>query len=113
MDPKNIPRGLTTLDFFGKFFKCLNLGNNCIYDQKAEFCNKYMQLYSCYSAKSYECECTEYTLNRLEYNIILPTIKKTGRKPRCIREQIIGIVMASERDFDNMTCLRTCNLNAL
>ena len=64
----------------------MNLGNNSIYDQKAEFCNKYMQLYFLLlSKKQYECECTEYTLNRLEYNIILPTIKKTGRKSRCIR----------------------------
>ena len=49
----------------------------------------------------------------LEYNIILPTIENTGRKPCCIREQIIGIVMASERDFDNVTCAWRCNLYAL
>ena len=47
----------------------------------------------------------------LEYNI--PTTEKTGRKPCCIREQIIGIVMASERDFDNVTCVRSCNLHVL
>ena len=40
-------------------------------------------------------------------------IEKTGRKPYCIREQIIGIVMASERDFDNVTCVWCCNLYAL
>ena len=40
----------------------------------------------------------------LEYNIILPTIE-TRRMSCCIREQIIGIVMASERDFDNVTCV--------
>ena len=38
----------------------------------------------------------------LEYNMIFITIQKTGRKPCCIREQIIGIAMA---DFDNVTCV--------
>ena len=37
-----------------------------------------------------------------------PTTEKTGRKPCCIREQIIGIVMASERDFDNVACVWNC-----
>ena len=42
---------------------------------------------------------------RLEYNIVFSSVQKTGRKPCCIREQIIGIVMASQRDFDNVTCV--------
>ena len=50
---------------------------------------------------------------KLEYNIILPTIERTGRKPCCIIEQIIGIVMASGRDFNNVTCVLSCNLYAL
>ena len=44
---------------------------------------------------------------------IFPTIEKTGRKLSCIREQIIGIVMASECDFENVTCIWSCNLHAL
>ena len=39
----------------------------------------------------------------LEYNITAPSIEKTGRKPCSIREHIIGIVMVSECDFDNVT----------
>ena len=35
------------------------------------------------------------------------------RKSCCIREKIIGIVMASERDFDNVTCVWSFNLYAL
>ena len=53
------------------------------------------------------------SITLLEYDIIFPTIEKTGRKPCCVREQIIGIVMASERDFDNVTCVWSCNLYAL
>ena len=34
----------------------------------------------------------------LEYNIILPITEKTERKLCSIREQIIGIAMASERE---------------
>ena len=49
----------------------------------------------------------------LEYNIIFPPLKKTERKPCCIREQIIGIVMASERDLDNVTCVWSLNLYVL
>ena len=41
----------------------------------------------------------------LEYNIFLPIIEKAGEKLRCIREQIIGIAVASERDFGNVTCV--------
>ena len=41
----------------------------------------------------------------LEYNITFLSIEKTERKPCSIRERIIGIVMVSERDFDNVTCL--------
>ena len=36
----------------------------------------------------------------LEYNIVLSIVIKTGRKLCCVREQIIGIVMASEHDLD-------------
>ena len=43
---------------------------------------------------------------RSEYNIIFPTIEKTV-------EQIISIAMASERDFDNVSCVWTCNVYAL
>ena len=39
----------------------------------------------------------------LEYNIILTIIERTGRKPRCIRGQIIGIAMVLEHDFNNVT----------
>ena len=46
----------------------------------------------------------------LEYNIIFPAIEKTERKSCCIREQIIDIVMVSERDFDNVTCVLSCNV---
>ena len=49
----------------------------------------------------------------LEYNIICSTIEKTGRKSCCIREQMIGIAMTSERDFGNVTCVWSCNLHAL
>ena len=49
----------------------------------------------------------------LEYNIIFPTIEKTDRKPCSIREQIIGIVMVSKRDFDNVTCIWSCNVYTL
>ena len=49
----------------------------------------------------------------LEYNITFPSIEKTGRKPCFIREHIIGIVMVSERDFDNVTCVWSCNVYAL
>ena len=49
----------------------------------------------------------------VEYNIIFPTIEKTGRKPCCIREQIIGIAMVSKRDFDNVTCNWSCSSYAL
>ena len=48
-----------------------------------------------------------------EYNIVFPHVEKTGRKPCCIREQIIGIVMASEGDFDNVICEWSCNVYAL
>ena len=49
----------------------------------------------------------------LECDIIFLTVKKTGRKPCCIREQIIGIVLVSLRDFYNLTCVWSCNLYAL
>ena len=54
-------------------------------------------------------QCNPY----LEYNIIFPSIEKTGRKPCSIREHIIGIVMVSKRDFDNVTCVWSCNVYAL
>ena len=50
---------------------------------------------------------------KLEYNITFLSIEKTGRKPCSIREHIIGIVMVSERDFDNVTCVWSCNVYAL
>ena len=49
----------------------------------------------------------------LEYNITFPSIEKTGRKPCSIREHIIGIVIVWERDFDNVTCVWSCNVYAL
>ena len=51
----------------------------------------------------------------LEYNITFPSVEKTstGRKPCTIREHIIGIVIVSELDFDNVTCLWSCNVYAL
>ena len=49
----------------------------------------------------------------LEYNITFFSIEKTGRKPCSIREHIIGIVMVSERDFDNETCVWSYNVYAL
>ena len=49
----------------------------------------------------------------LEYNIIFPTTEKTGRRPCCIREQIIGIEMVSEHDFDNVTCIWSCDVYVL
>ena len=48
-----------------------------------------------------------------EYNIIFPTVEKTGRKPCSIREQIIGIAMVSKRDFDNVTYDLSCNIYSL
>ena len=54
---------------------------------------------------------SEYPVS--EYNIIFPTIEKTGKKPCSIREQIIGITMVSKRDFDNVTCERSCSSYAL
>ena len=48
----------------------------------------------------------------LEYNIILPTIEKTGRKPCCIREQIKDIATVSKRDFDSVTCNWSGNVYA-
>ena len=50
---------------------------------------------------------------RLEHNITFPSIEKTGRKPCSIGEHIIGIVMVSERDFDNVTCVWSGNVYAL
>ena len=47
------------------------------------------------------------------YLLNIPTIEKTERKPCSIREQIIGIVMVSKRDFDNMTYSWSCNMYAL
>ena len=38
----------------------------------------------------------------LDHRITFLSIEKTGRKPCSIREHIIGIVMVSERDFDNV-----------
>ena len=56
----------------------------------------------------------EHCLYRiLEYNIIFPTVEKTGRKPCSVREQIIGIAMVSKRDFDNVTCDWSCSSYAL
>ena len=49
----------------------------------------------------------------LEYNITFPSIEKTGIKPCSIREHIIDIVMVSERDFDNVTCVWSFNVYAL
>ena len=60
---------------------------------------------------------TSYEFNsnkiELEYNITFFSIEKTGRKPCSIREHIIGIVMVSERDFDNLTCVWSYNVYAL
>ena len=41
----------------------------------------------------------------LERNITFPSIEKTGRKPCSVREHIEGVVMVSECDFDNVTCV--------
>ena len=49
----------------------------------------------------------------LEYNITFPSIEKTGRKPCSIREHIIGIVMVSERDSNNVTFVWSCDVYAL
>ena len=46
----------------------------------------------------------------LEYDIIFLTIEKTGRKPCFIREQIIDIAMASERNFATLPAVRSCNV---
>ena len=46
-----------------------------------------------------------YNIYRNEYSIIPPSIEKTGRKPCCIREQIIGIAMVLEHEFDNLICI--------
>ena len=45
-----------------------------------------------------------YVYQILEYNIILLTVEKTERKSCCTEEQIMGIAMVSESDFDNVTC---------
>ena len=57
--------------------------------------------------------CNEYDNSILEYNITFLSIETTGRKPCSIREHIIGIVMVSERDFDNVTCVWSYNVYAL
>ena len=49
----------------------------------------------------------------LEYNIILPAIEKTGKGRAVITEQIISTVMASDRDFENVTWVSSCNLYVL
>ena len=49
----------------------------------------------------------------LEYNTTFHSIEKTGRKLCSIREHIIGIVMVSERGFDNVTCVWSCNVYTL
>ena len=49
----------------------------------------------------------------LEYNITLPFIEKTERKSCSIREHIIDILMVSERDFDNVSCVWSCNVYPL
>ena len=43
------------------------------------------------------------------YSITFPSVEKTGRKLCSIREHIIGIVMVSESDFDNVACIWSCN----
>ena len=45
---------------------------------------------------------THYNVN-VNVNITLLSIERTGRKPCSIREKVIGIVMVSERKFDNLT----------
>ena len=52
-------------------------------------------------------------LVKLECNIICPGFEKTGGKPRCIREQIVGISVVSEYDFDTLTFVWSCNVYAL
>ena len=48
---------------------------------------------------------------KLVCNITFPTIEKTTeRNPYSIREHIIGIVMVSKRDFDNVTYNCSCNI---
>ena len=49
----------------------------------------------------------------LEYKIILPPSKRLKKKPCSNREQIMGIAMVSERDFDNVTYDWSCNIYAL
>ena len=46
----------------------------------------------------------------LEYNITFPSVKKTGIKLCSVREHIICLVMVSERDFDNVTGVWSCNV---
>ena len=66
-----------------------------------------------------QCKLEPVTLNlrspknSLKYNIAFLSIEKTGRKPCSIREHIISIVMVSERDFDNVTCVWSCNVYAV
>ena len=38
-------------------------------------------------------------------------MKKTDRKPCSIREQVIGIVIVSKRDFDNVTGVVTSTMH--
>ena len=39
---------------------------------------------------------------------LFPTVKMAGRKLCYIKEQIIGIAMVLERDFDNLKCVWSC-----
>ena len=55
----------------------------------------------------------DYIKLPLEYNITFLSIEKTGRKPCSIRKHIIGIVMVSERDLDNVICVWSYNVYAL
>ena len=45
--------------------------------------------------------------------VLFLSIEKTGRKPCSIRRHIIGIVMVSKRDLDNVTCVWSYNVYAL
>ena len=54
-----------------------------------------MRDFPCFNVRAYIDILITVTL----LNIIFLTIEKTGKKPWCIREQIIGIVMASKCDL--------------
>ena len=54
-------------------------------------------------------------MGRNIYNIKLfsPLLKRREKTRVVLEKKMIGIAMVSERDFDNVTCVCSCNVYAL